>query len=117
MRTRNMEFPHFNMSEKEKFNNLEIDSTNYETRFTTKYLNRKTYQKKDPKIISAFIPGIIKEVYIHEGHKVKDGEKLLILEAMKMENTVFAPLTGTLKKVHVKKNERVSKGQILIELE
>lgn len=112
-----MEYRHFNMNEKENLNKLEVDLTHYETKFTSKYLNRKPYQKKDPKVITAFIPGLIKELFVQEGKQLKEGDKLLILEAMKMENTVFSPLASVIKKIHVNKGERVSKGQILIELE
>lgn len=105
------------MSKEDKISKIEIDSTIYETRFTTKYLKRKPYAKKDPKKITAFIPGLIKDVFVYEGKLVKEGDKLLILEAMKMENILSSPVTGKIKKLYVRKGEKVIKDQGIIDIE
>jgi biotin carboxyl carrier protein len=96
---------------------LEIDSTNYETRLTRKFLNRKSYEKNDPLKLTAYIPGVIKKLFVSEGNTVKPGDQLLLLEAMKMENTVRAALKGKIKKISVTEGESVIKNQLLIELE
>ncbi len=54
---------------------------------------------------------------MNEGQKVKEGTKLLILEAMKMKNIVVAPVTGTIKTIYVKEGLHVPKQELLIELE
>jgi biotin carboxyl carrier protein len=96
---------------------LEIDSALYETNTTPKYLRRKSYQKKDPKKITAFIPGAIKKIFIYDGKILKAGDQLLILEAMKMENILKSPITGRVKRIHTKIGDKVIKDQLLIELE
>jgi 3-methylcrotonyl-CoA carboxylase alpha subunit len=51
------------------------------------------------------------------GAKVDKGEALLILEAMKMEHTITAPATGTVKAVHYAAGEQVLEGAELVTLE
>lgn len=67
--------------------------------------------------IKAPMPGMILEVSAKEGDQVAEGDYLLVLEAMKMENTMTAPRDGVVKSVHVNKGETVDKGQLLIEME
>jgi biotin carboxyl carrier protein len=88
---------------------------NYKTLFTVKFRKRKTYQEKDPKKIIAFIPGKIRKIYIKKGSKVKEGEKLLVLEAMKMNNTIFSPAKGTIKEVYITVGMSVAKDALLLE--
>ena len=56
------------------------------------------------------------KVFVKEGHKVKAGEKLLVLQAMKMDNLLVAFRDGVVKKVNVKQGDVVIKRQLLIEL-
>ncbi|NJY62237.1 acetyl-CoA carboxylase biotin carboxyl carrier protein subunit [Salinimicrobium sp. CDJ15-81-2] len=67
--------------------------------------------------IKAPMPGLILDVLVEEGQKVKEGDYLLVLEAMKMENTLTAPRDGVVKSVSVKKGETVDKSQLLIEMD
>ncbi|MBB6681472.1 biotin/lipoyl-binding protein [Aequorivita sp. 609] len=67
--------------------------------------------------IHAPMPGIILEVNVAEGDKVKKGDSLCVLEAMKMENTLTASRDGIVKTVNVAKGDTVDKGKLLIELE
>ncbi len=112
-----MEFHHFNMSKEESFKKLEVDSTVYETKLTSKYLRRKKFSINDPRKITAFIPGIIRKILVHEGEKIMPGENLLILEAMKMENILLSSIEGKVKKIYVKEGETVMKNHLLIEIE
>lgn len=96
---------------------LIVDDTPYETTYTKKFLSRKPYQENDPGKMTAFIPGIIRKMFIYEGKRAKKGENLLILEAMKMENTVCAPSDIIIKKIHVKEGDVVTKNQLLLEIE
>lgn len=93
-----------------------IDDSVYETGLTKKYLNRKIYKPIDQKRVLAFIPGLIQKVFVKVGDKVKRGEKLLILEAMKMQNILNAPVDGI---VRVVPNEGilVKKNELLVDLE
>jgi biotin carboxyl carrier protein len=88
----------------------------YQTLLTQKYQNRKPYVAVNHKKIYAFIPGTIRKVFVKEGDKVKKGDKLLILEAMKMNNELTTLMNGKVKKIHCKTGEMVSKSQLLIEI-
>ena len=96
---------------------LVIDGGEYYTNLTERYVNRPRYQEKDPCKILSFIPGTIVEINIKAGKKVSEGEVLLILEAMKMRNSVVAPCDGKVKKVHVKLQQMVPKDYLMIEIE
>jgi biotin carboxyl carrier protein len=102
---------------KTRYKSIIIDNVKYKTMLTKKFTNRKMYVERNPFHIKAFIPGTIIKLVVKEGRKVKVGDSLLILEAMKMMNDVLAPENGTVKKIHVAAGDRVSKDQIMIELE
>jgi len=65
----------------------------------------------------ARLPGTILEILVKPGEKVEKGQTVLILEAMKMENSVLAPKEGKLKTLEVKAGDLVSKEQFLFEVE
>jgi len=67
--------------------------------------------------IKAPIPGLILEISVSVGQQVAENDSLLILEAMKMENTFLSPRAGTIKSIAVSKGDAVNKGQLLIEFE
>ncbi|MGE5480444.1 MAG: acetyl-CoA carboxylase biotin carboxyl carrier protein subunit [Chloroflexota bacterium] len=94
-----------------------IDDTVYETKITDKFRKRKPYAPIDLNKITAFIPGTIREIYVKRGQSVRAGEPLLILEAMKMKNTIAAPFNATIKQVHVQTGARVPKGALIIDLQ
>jgi biotin carboxyl carrier protein len=96
---------------------LIVHGTKYKTLFSNKYENRKKWNKPNEKHIFSFIPGTINEVFVRDGEKVRKDQPLLVLEAMKMENTIFAPHTGIIKLVQVKPKDRVPKGFLMIEFE
>ncbi len=65
--------------------------------------------------VKAPMPGLIVDLRVKEGDKVKAGDALLILEAMKMENMIKASAESIVKSVKVTKGESVEKNQVLIE--
>ena len=67
--------------------------------------------------IEAPMPGLILEVSVKNGQEVKEGDNLLILEAMKMENVITSPRNGTIKKIAVKQGQAVEKKTVLITFE
>lgn len=67
--------------------------------------------------IKAPMPGLILEINIEVGQEVKENDPLLILEAMKMENSFLSPRNGIIKSIAVQKGNAVDKGQLLIEFE
>jgi biotin carboxyl carrier protein len=102
-------------AEEKVFDSFLIDDFTYETLLTEKFKNRKFFQEADPKKILAFIPGKIKKVHVKKKSKVKEGDILLVLEAMKMNNSIFSPMKGTIKEVYVTAGLSVSKGALLVE--
>ena len=72
---------------------------------------------KQVKEIKAPMPGLVLEVSVTDGQEVKEGDRILILEAMKMENSILIHANATIKKVAVKAGQAVEKGQVLVELE
>lgn len=61
------------------------------------------------KIISP-LPGVVIDVCVAEGAPIKRGQKLAVLEAMKMENEILAEADGTVSKIFVKKGDSVLEG-------
>ncbi len=70
-----------------------------------------------PATIRAAMTGVIKEVYVQPEQHVERGERLLVLEAMKMNNEVRAPRAGTVRTVAVASGQRIDKGEVLAVIE
>ncbi len=103
-----------------KFDDLvsfQIFEAKYKTRLTKSYKERKPYVPYDKTKLTAVIPGTLVKLYKKEGCKVKQGTKILIIEAMKMKNQFLAPIDGVVKKIHVEEGSIVSKNQLLVEFE
>lgn len=62
------------------------------------------------KTINSPLPGVIIEVSVKEGQAVKRGQKVAVLEAMKMENEIQSPMDGTVTAVHVSKGDSILEG-------
>lgn len=67
--------------------------------------------------IIAPMPGQIKSIFVREGDKVTTGQKLLIMEAMKLENKIAAKCDGLVKKILVRDGDTVNQGQELVIIE
>ena len=106
-------------TEKEKtpFKTLNIEGTKYKTILTKKFTAREKWEEPDLSLIYSYIPGTIIKLYVKEGQKVKAGQRLLVLEAMKMRNLIHVPLDGIIKKINVEEGEKIPKGHIMVELE
>jgi len=64
--------------------------------------------------ISAPMPGTIFQVHVKPGDAVTEGQEILVLEAMKMENPIVATSSGTITEVRVKVEDRVATRQVLV---
>ena len=86
----------------------------YEPRPTQKVepLNAGTSVKK----VMSPLPGVIHGIKVNEGDKVKTGDVLIILEAMKMENSILAEASGTVQAIKVKQGAAVLQGDLLLEI-
>jgi glutaconyl-CoA/methylmalonyl-CoA decarboxylase subunit gamma len=67
-------------------------------------------------LIKAPLPGVIIEVKAKEGDDVKIGDKLLVMEAMKMENNINADREGKIISVKIKQGDSVLEGDVLVEI-
>jgi pyruvate carboxylase subunit B len=63
--------------------------------------------------LEAPIPGMIIRYEVSEGEEVSEGDIVLVLEAMKMENSIPAPVSGTVKQLGFKDGDNVQKGDVL----
>jgi pyruvate carboxylase subunit B len=70
-----------------------------------------------PGHVTTGMPGNIVDVLVKQGDIVQAGQSVLITEAMKMETEIHATIAGTVKAVHVSKGDRVTPGEVLIEIE
>ena len=68
-------------------------------------------------IVKSVMPGVVVSLLVSEGDVVEEGQALLVLEAMKMQNEIAAPVSGTVKRVHVHEGEAVSAGAKLVEIQ
>ena len=66
--------------------------------------------------IHAQIPGFVNQIFVKKGDKVRIGDTLCILEAMKMENEITSPKEGILNKIHIKVGSNVLKDELLMEI-
>lgn len=116
---------------------VEIISSNFHSKKYTIKVNKNTYEvaisdvldiliksmgievgkNKVVNVIKAPMPGLILEISVKVGQTVKENDPLLILEAMKMENSFLSPRDGIIKSIAVVKGNAVDKGQLLIEFE
>jgi biotin carboxyl carrier protein len=67
--------------------------------------------------VKAPMPGLVLDVLVAVGQTVEMGEKILTLEAMKMENAIKSPTAGTIASIHVSKGQAVDKNFVLIRFE
>lgn len=67
--------------------------------------------------VKAPMPGLVLDVPIAEGDVVEQGDKVIILESMKMENELKAPRGGTVTKINVQQGDSVNQNQVLIVIE
>jgi acetyl/propionyl-CoA carboxylase alpha subunit len=72
---------------------------------------------KQVKEIRAPMPGLVLEIAITDGQEVNEGDKILILQAMKMENSIIIHTGAKIRSVMVTAGQAVEKGQVLVELE
>ncbi len=80
-----------------------------------KYVDKNKSQSKI-ELVGAPMPGKIVDILVDAGEKVKEGEALLILEAMKMQNEIIAPVSGVVKKIFVRNEDIVNKEDVLVEI-
>jgi biotin carboxyl carrier protein len=84
------------------------------------YLRQGMLQKDKETIgknnIKSLMPGKIVDIFMSEGDLVNEGEPILSLEAMKMQNEIGAPCNGVIRKIHVTPGQSVMQDELLVEI-
>jgi biotin carboxyl carrier protein len=102
---------------------IRINGNNYLVQLADQYdqlidrLGLKADSQKKVDQLTAPMPGLVLEIQAKEGDQIKEGDPLLILEAMKMENVIKAPTDAVIKKIEVRQGESVDKKQVLVRFE
>lgn len=113
---------------------LEVNGTTYSVKMKeeVKTLKTPTLVRKPSRIaiepvkinssssitkITAPIPGVILSINVKVGDTIKEGDVLVVLEAMKMENTITSEKSGLVSAINVKIGQQVLQGEVMIELE
>ncbi len=81
------------------------------------FFKEKPASIKKSGIVKSFIPGSIKKIYFRTGSQVKEGDIVLIHEAMKMENEIRAPKSGVIKSIGVSEGDNILANHLLFEIE
>lgn len=109
------------LNAEEKTMTLKINSIKFNLSLKDKYdellhnLGLDNLATKKVSEIKAPMPGMVLNVLVKEGDVVKKGDTLIILEAMKMENSLKSPTDGIIKKIAIIKGVAVEKNQLLIQ--
>jgi biotin carboxyl carrier protein len=64
--------------------------------------------------VRAPLAGNILEILVETGAKVEEDDDLLVIEALKMENSIAAPCSGTVTEIRVKKGDKVDEDAVLV---
>lgn len=70
--------------------------------------------KKKLKELKAPMPGLVLDILVASDDPVTEGQELIILEAMKMENAIKSPQDGIIEKINVTKNDKIDKNHTLL---
>jgi len=81
------------------------------------YYKEKPVKTAKSGIVKSFIPGYIKKIFYNIDETVEEGDIVLIHEAMKMENEIRAPKSGTIRKLGVKEGDNILANHLLFEIE
>ncbi len=87
--------------------------TKSDTSMSMKKKEVKLNENTGHKVIS-FMQGVIIDIKVKEGQSVIEGQPLAILEAMKMENEIVAPVAGTITKIYVQKQDNVENQEVIM---
>ena len=85
-----------------------------------KLLTRRARRKgpeETPGEITPPMPSVVLRIMVKEGERVKRGQGIVVVSAMKMQTTLVAPSDGTVKKIHTSIDAKVAPGDILVEIE
>ncbi|MDR2449171.1 MAG: acetyl-CoA carboxylase biotin carboxyl carrier protein subunit [Prevotellaceae bacterium] len=90
------------------------EGRNYKTTFTKKFQTRKPWVKPNPEEIKTFIPGSVQKILVKTGQAVRNGDELVVFEAMKMHNIIRAPFDGKITAIPVKTGDKLPRGAVML---
>ncbi len=99
---------------------INVNGNNYNIQVKDKYdallaeLGLDSLASKKVKEVKAPMPGLVLNLIAKAGDTIKEGDSLLVLEAMKMENVLKSPTEGEISKIHVKEGNTVEKNEVLV---
>lgn len=74
-------------------------------------------EEKAQKSLRTQMPGLVAKILVSPGQEIKEGQGVVVVEAMKMQNELKAPTEGIVKEIRVKEGEAVEKDQVLVTFE
>jgi biotin carboxyl carrier protein len=78
---------------------------------------RRKGPEQTPGEVTPPMPSVVLRIMVKEGQRVKRGQGIVVVSAMKMQTTLVAPSDGTVKKIHTSIDAKVAPGDILVEIE
>ncbi|WP_075602253.1 biotin/lipoyl-containing protein [Saccharicrinis aurantiacus] len=105
------------MSKDKDLVGFRVQSLEYQTKLTKKFANRQAWKEPNPLEIRSYIPGTIIDIQVEVGQVLKEGDNVLVLQAMKMLNQITMPFDAKVKEIHIKEGDRVPKNELMILLE
>jgi biotin carboxyl carrier protein len=96
---------------------MRVRTTVYETTVPPRFLERKKWVRPNPNDVKSFIPGTVLQILVKKGQRVAEGEQLAVFVAMKMNNIITAPHSGTVSDVCVREGDRIPKGAVMFVVE
>lgn len=99
-----------------EFNGLPREIIVKDRNVKTTIVTRKKADKSNPGEIGASLSGSVVKLLVEKGQRVEKGTPLIITEAMKMETTLSAPISGIVSTIHVAAKDRVDSGDCLMEI-
>jgi len=97
-----------------------VNGRTYFVQDADQLLARRTRRKgpeETPGEITPPMPSVVLRIMVKEGERVKRGQGIVVVSAMKMQTTLVAPSDGTVKKIHTSIDAKVAPGDILVEIE
>ncbi len=79
-------------------------------------MTKKEGTANTPEDITPPMPAVVVRVLVQTGDQVEKGQAVIVVSAMKMETTLYAPFAGTVTKINVAVNDKVTPEQILVEI-
>jgi pyruvate carboxylase subunit B len=82
-------------------------------RVLRRHLRARGGARAGEEAVTAFMPGLVVKVKVEEGRRVRAGDGLAVISAMKMENEIRSPCDGVVTRIDVREGEEIQKGKLL----